>query len=197
VVRAVEAAGAILRDERYVNGGHGGVRSIVTTSFQRAGLPVLAGSCGMHRQGSFYAAQWPPGTRIGPGGDVYAFLLPGRGAASRPVLGGGEFTVAFTDRPEVRAVRAYLASADFADARLRLGHWLTANRGADAGLVRDPAARLAMGLLRDPAAVFRFDGSDLMPAAVGAGTFWTGMVDWLDGGDTRATLAAIEDSWPR
>jgi alpha-glucoside transport system substrate-binding protein len=197
VVRAVEAAGAILRDERYVNGGHGGVRSIAGTPFQRAGLPVLTGRCGMHRQGSFYAAHWPPGTRTGPRGDVYAFRLPGRGPSSRPVLGGGEFAVAFTDRPEVRAVRAYLASADFADARLRLGNWLTAHRGADAGLVRDPVDRLALGLLRDPAAVFRFDGSDLMPAAVGGGSFRTGMVAWLNGRDTRATLAAVEDTWPR
>jgi alpha-glucoside transport system substrate-binding protein len=36
-----------------------------------------------------------------------------------------------------------------------------------------------------------------MPAAVGAGSFRTGMVDWLNGRDTRATLAAIEDTWPR
>ena len=45
---------------------------------------------------------------------------------------------------------------------------------------------------------FLFDGSDAMPAAVGAGTFWDEMVAWC-GGDTSLdeALAAIEASWPQ
>ncbi|MEE8590501.1 MAG: carbohydrate ABC transporter substrate-binding protein, partial [Spirochaetia bacterium] len=46
------------------------------------------------------------------------------------------------------------------------------------------------------AKVFRFDASDLMPAEVGAGTFWTGMVDYISGIDLDRVLAEIEDSWP-
>jgi len=45
--------------------------------------------------------------------------------------------------------------------------------------------------------VFRFDGSDMMPAAVGTGTFWTGMIDWLNGKPTKDVLDAIERSWPK
>ena len=43
-----------------------------------------------------------------------------------------------------------------------------------------------------------FDASDLMPGAVGAGTFWTKAVDWVNNGgkNTDATLKAIDDSWP-
>ena len=45
--------------------------------------------------------------------------------------------------------------------------------------------------------VFRFDASDLMPAEVGAGTFWTGMVDWTTGAkNTDEVTADIEASWP-
>ncbi len=33
------------------------------------------------------------------------------------------------------------------------------------------------------ATTFRFDGSDLMPGAVGQGSFWTGMVDYTGGKD--------------
>ena len=45
--------------------------------------------------------------------------------------------------------------------------------------------------------MFRFDGSDLMPAAVGAGTFWTGMVDWINGKDTQQTARPrSRTSWP-
>jgi len=44
--------------------------------------------------------------------------------------------------------------------------------------------------------VFRFDGSDLMPAEVGSGSFWTGMVDWMSGASSQEALDAIEASWP-
>ena len=46
------------------------------------------------------------------------------------------------------------------------------------------------------ATTLRFDASDLMPAEVGAGTFWSGMVDWVSGTDTETVLQQIEDSWP-
>ena len=45
--------------------------------------------------------------------------------------------------------------------------------------------------------MFRFDGSDLMPGAVGAGTFWTEVTAWVIGGeDTKTMLDNIEASWP-
>lgn len=47
------------------------------------------------------------------------------------------------------------------------------------------------------AKVFRFDASDLMPASVGAGSFWEGIVDWVNGKSLDATLADIQKSWPK
>ena len=44
---------------------------------------------------------------------------------------------------------------------------------------------------------FRFDGSDLMPAAVGAGSFWKEMTAWITGKNTKDALDNIESSWPR
>ena len=44
--------------------------------------------------------------------------------------------------------------------------------------------------------VVRFDGSDMMPGAVGTGTFWTGMVDYLGGADLEEVLDYIENSFP-
>ena len=53
------------------------------------------------------------------------------------------------------------------------------------------------GEILSTASTFRFDGSDLMPGAVGAGSFWTGMVDYTSGRtDLDATLQAIDASWP-
>jgi alpha-glucoside transport system substrate-binding protein len=45
------------------------------------------------------------------------------------------------------------------------------------------------------ATTFRFDGSDLMPGGVGAGTFWTGMVDYAGGKDAGEVAAEIQKSW--
>ena len=44
----------------------------------------------------------------------------------------------------------------------------------------------------------RFDASDLMPAAVGSGSFWTGMVEYMRGGpgNVDKVLQDIESSWP-
>ena len=44
---------------------------------------------------------------------------------------------------------------------------------------------------------FRFDGSDLMPGEVGAGSFWKGMTDYVSGAaDLGTALAEIDASWP-
>ncbi|MEM6282146.1 MAG: alpha-glucoside ABC transporter substrate-binding protein, partial [Chloroflexota bacterium] len=47
------------------------------------------------------------------------------------------------------------------------------------------------------ASTFRFDASDLMPGAIGAGAFWSGMVDYVSQEDLTAEEAAtqIEEVW--
>ena len=45
---------------------------------------------------------------------------------------------------------------------------------------------------------FRFDASDLMPGAVGAGTFWKYMTDYVSGSvEEDAALEQIDASWPK
>ena len=45
----------------------------------------------------------------------------------------------------------------------------------------------------------RFDASDLMPAAVGGGSFWTGMLEYVQSGPDSldGVLDDIEASWPQ
>ncbi|TDC36358.1 ABC transporter substrate-binding protein [Micromonospora sp. KC213] len=196
VADALNRAGTILKNDKYVNGGFGGVKSIATTSFQEAGIPITTGKCALHRQASFYANQWPQGTKVAEDGDVFAFYFPAIDPAQgKPVLGGGEFVGAFADRPEVQAVQTYLASGEFANSRAKIGDWVSANKKLDLANVPNPVDRLSVQLLQDEKTVFRFDGSDLMPAAVGAGTFWKGMVEWINGKDTATVLNGIEGSW--
>ena len=42
---------------------------------------------------------------------------------------------------------------------------------------------------------FRFDGSDLMPGKIGAGAFWTGMVDYVGGKDANTVAAEVQKVW--
>ncbi|MEO6790904.1 MAG: ABC transporter substrate-binding protein [Ornithinibacter sp.] len=202
VADALAKVGAILKNDKYVNGGFGNVKTIASTSFQDAGLPIADGSnaCYMHRQASFYAANWPEGTKVAEDGDVWAFYLPSVDESTHPVLGGGEFVAAFTDRPEVKAFQTYLASVEWADERAKTcgsGGCVTANKNADPSLLKNPIDKLSAEQLTDKTATFRFDGSDLMPGAVGSGTFWKGMTDWIIGKDDKSTLDYIEQSWPK
>ena len=200
VLESLDRVGDIVKNDEYVNGGFGDVTSITTTSFQEAGTPVLDGECGMHRQASFYAAQWPEGTEVAEDGDVFAFYLPPTNEDNgRPVLGGGELVAAFSDEPEVQAFQTYLSSDVWANEKAKAtpgGGWVSANTGLDIDNLTSPIDILAAETFQDPEAVFRFDGSDQMPGEVGAGTFWTEMVNWIEGDSSEEVLANIEGSWP-
>lgn len=200
VATALAKAGDILKNPSYVNGGLGDVKSIATTTFQDAGLGIVDGSCYLHRQASFYGAFWPEGTDVSEDGDIFAFYLPAVDpAAGKPVLGGGSFVAAFADRPEVQALQTYISTDTWANEKAKAspnGGWVNANKGLEADSLASPIDRLSAEILQDPDAVFRFDGSDQMPSAVGAGTFWKGMTDWITGQSDQDTLDYIERSWP-
>ncbi|MDO9173741.1 MAG: ABC transporter substrate-binding protein, partial [Actinomycetota bacterium] len=186
IVTAIDAVGTIVKNDDYVLDGS---QSIPSTSFQEAGLPLLDGGCYMHRQANFYGNQFPEGTTKGPEGQVNAFYLPTVNADDPKVmLGGGELITAFSDKPEVEAVAKFLTSKEYADNRLALGNWMSPNKNADISLVTDPLEQTFAKLLVE-SDVFRFDGSDLMPGPVGAGTFWSEMVEWVVGNqDTQETV---------
>jgi len=200
VVEGLDTVGQILKNEDYVNAGFGDVSSIATTAFQDGGLPILDGKCALHRQASFYAANWPEGTKVAEDGDVFAFYLPAIGEEfGKPVLGGGEFVAAFSDRTEVQAFQTYLATDVWANEKAKAtpgGGWVSANTGLDVANLASPIDQLSGEILQDPDAVFRFDGSDMMPGEVGAGSFWTGMTNWITGDSTQDVLDEIESSWP-
>ena len=80
-------------------------------------------------------------------------------------------TVAFSDRPEVKAFQTFLSSDTWANDKADntpAGGWVSANTGLDIDKLVSPIDKLSAETLQDPKAVFRFDGSDQMPAAVGS-----------------------------
>jgi alpha-glucoside transport system substrate-binding protein len=200
IATALDDVGNILKNDKYVNGGIGDVKSIATTAFQDAGLPILKGDCAMHRQAGFYAANWPEGTKVAEDGDVFAFYLPTMSDQfGKPVLGGGEFVTAFSDKPEVQAFQTYLSTDVWANEKAKntpAGGWVSANKGLDVANLVSPIDQLSAQILADPDAVFRFDGSDQMPGEVGANSFWKEMTAWITGESTQDALTNIEKSWP-
>jgi alpha-glucoside transport system substrate-binding protein len=202
VLTVLEKVGTILKNEEYVNGGIGGVQTIATTEFQEGGIPITQGTCFLHRQASFYVNFWPEGTTIAEDGDVFAFYLPpNEGSADKPVLVGSEFITAFEDRPEVRAFATFLATSDYANVRAAVpgeaGGFVSANLGLDPANLANPIDKLTAEQFQDPEAIIRFDASDLMPGAVGSGSFWTEMTNWIaNDKPDQEVLDAIEASWP-
>ncbi|MEY9965739.1 alpha-glucoside transport system substrate-binding protein [Streptacidiphilus sp. MAP12-16] len=200
IVDSMNVVQSWMHNPAYVNGGIGGVSSIATTTFQDAGAPILTGKCSMLQQASFYEAQWPKGTNIGPAGDIWAFKLPAADPSiTTPVEGGGEFVAAFSSRPEVQAVQNYVSTADWATSRIKVAPgWVSANQGVDPAVYTDPVDQLSAKYLTDPSATFRFDGSDLMPAAIGAGKEWTEFTAWFASNQTvQKTAANIDAAWPQ
>jgi alpha-glucoside transport system substrate-binding protein len=161
---------------------------------------MLSGKCAMLQQASFYEAQWPKGTKIGPDGDIFAFYMPVvNDKFGVPVEGGGEFLTAFSNRPEVQAVQTYLSTSAWASSRIKVATgWLSANKSVDPALYTDPIDQLSAKYLTDPKATFRFDASDLMPSAVGAGAEWKQFTAYFgENKSVDAVLKAIDSAWPQ
>ncbi len=186
--------------------------TIATTAFQANGEPLVNGDCMMHRQASFFSSFFPEGTPAADGseGAVDVFYFPSN-TDDKPVLGSGTLAGAFEDRPEVWMVMEYFGSAEYANARqaaqqalqagdaedpsVILSGFNTANRNVDTSLWA-PLEASFIGIMQD-AEIFRFDGSDLMPADVGAGTFWSEGTAVVNGDKTvEEAVAVIDESWP-
>ena len=193
---AFDSVGEILLNPSYVNAGFGDVRSINSTAFGAVAPALADGTCALTHQASFLSGFYPEGTEVAEDGDVWAFILPGETEGDVTVTGGGEIVGAFSDSEATQQVQAYLSSPEWANARVSLGGVVSANSGLDPESAQDPILQETVKLLQDPETTFRFDASDLMPGAVGAGTFWKGMVDWVNGASTDDVLTQIETGWP-
>jgi alpha-glucoside transport system substrate-binding protein len=194
-VKAVaDYVGSILKNPDYM-GGENAIKAVATTKFQDGGFPILDGKCYMHKQASFYSTIWPKGTTIGPDGQVDTFYLPVKAGDPKFMLGGGDLIAAGTDKPETMDVLAYTGSSDYATALAQAGdNTLSPRKDFDTALFTDPVQKAFADTLKN-SEVFRFDGADMMPAAIGSGAFWKEATAWIAGGSTDDMLNNIEAAW--
>ena len=201
VAAAAEEFGSIMFTDGYVLGGAADTPSI---SFGSAPLPMFEDppGCWLHRQASFIIGAAPFPEDAESGVDYDWFPLPP--IDQEGTLYAGEFAVVGTagNREEVIDFLQQFA-----------GQEIQCAQGADPGSSRI-SANINVGpecyaneILADSAAVLtdaiandtgRFDASDLMPGEVGAGSFWTGMVQYMQDGpeSLQSVLDEIEASWP-
>ena len=178
-----------------------GRQSIASTGFKQAGLPIAEGTCGMHRQANFYAAEYVAkgGITFGEDGDVNVFYLPTMSDDfGKVMLSGGTYVVAFNDDEDTLQALEFLASPEYADARnkAKKGGFLSPNSDHDTALYADDLDRTLAELLVESETV-RFDGSDNMPSDVGSGSFWKEGTNWVLGStDLKTFLGNVESSWP-
>lgn len=197
VVQALDEFAKIAKDPKMVLGGTDG---ILNTGFADAMTPAFgdAPGCYLMRQGNFATGFFPEDVQGDLDSNVGTFYFPhfDGGYDGDPVLGGGDLAAVFTaDDDDVTKVMEYLTSDQFGGAWAQAGGWLSPHSTFDASQYADETTRTIAQSAAE-ADVFRFDGSDLMPADVGSGTFWTGMVEWVSGQSSEDTLKAIDESWP-
>ncbi len=196
VKEAVEYMTEIWFNEDYVLGGREG---IVLTPFGDAPTPMTVDppAALMHRQASFITAFFPEeGAEVG---DTIGFfyLPPIDEEQGRPVLGAGDLMGAMQDRPEVRAVMRFLSTGESTRAWLESGGFVSPHADTSLDWYPTVADRGIAEILQN-ATTFRFDASDLMPGAVGAGTFWSEFTELVndEDADLDQLLTNIDESWP-
>jgi alpha-glucoside transport system substrate-binding protein len=195
VNKALDYIEAIWFNDDYVYGGRA---TIPTTFFGDAPAPMFDNppKCWLHRQGNFITSFFPEGKVAGVDYDFF-YLPPIDPAYGKPVLGAGDIYAMFNDRPEVRAVLQYFSTGESLKGWVEQGGAILTHNDADLNWYKDPVTRGVAEIIRN-ATTFRFDASDLMPGAVGAGTFWKYMTDYVSGSIDRETaLKQIDASWPK
>ena len=195
VVAAIEAFGDFAKNPDYVAGGPD---AVATTDFRDSpkGLFATPPQCYFHHQASFIPTFFPEGTIVGE--DVDFFYMPAseEGDLGQPVLGAGTMWGITKDSEATQVFMEWLQTPIAHEVWMAQTGFLTPHTGVNTELFGDETLGAMNDILLD-ATVFRFDASDLMPGGVGAGSFWTGMVDYVGGKDAEAVASDIQDSWER
>src|SRR3954468_5209712 len=174
VKKAAEDFGKIMFTDGYVLGG---AKNSASLAFADSPLPMFDNppKCFLHRQASFINSSFPESAKAGVDYDWFTFPPIDK----EGILYGGELTVVGKNgnRPEVvDFLKRFLAK----DVQCEMGGVQASSRvspnvdvGPDcyANQILADASEVLTKSLKDGTG--RFDASDLMPAAVGQGSFWT------------------------
>jgi alpha-glucoside transport system substrate-binding protein len=193
VINAINDFGWFAKNDKFVAGGAGAVAS---TDFRDSpkGLFTSPPQCYMHRQASFIPSFFPEDVVVGEDADFFYFPAYADKDLGKPVLGAGTTFTITKDSKAAEAFIKFLETPIAHEIWMAQKGFLTPYKGVNPEVFTDPTVRKMNDILLN-ATTFRFDGSDMMPGAIGAGAFWTGMVDYVGGKSAEQVADTIQKAW--
>lgn len=193
VVAAIEEFGWFARTNEFVDGG---AAAVATTDFRDSpkGLFTSPPKCYMHRQASFVPSFFPAGTEVGVDADFFYLPADPSKDLGTPVLGAGTLAMITRDTSAARAFIEWLETPIAHEVWMAQSSFLTPFKSANPETYAN-APMKKQGEILTGATTFRFDASDLMPGAIGAGAFWTAMVDYAGGAPAKDVAGAVQQKW--
>jgi alpha-glucoside transport system substrate-binding protein len=194
VVSAIDIFGKIATDDKMVDGG---AKAVAATDFRDSpkGLFTVPPKCYMHHQASFIPSFFPEGVKLGQDADFFPYPP----YASKPELGNplevaGTLVMITKDSKASREFIKFLEMPLAHELWMAQKSFVTPFKGANKDAYGSDALK-KQGEILVGATTVRFDGSDLMPGKVGAGSFWTGMIDLVGGKSAQDVATDIQKSW--
>ncbi|MFZ4814642.1 MAG: ABC transporter substrate-binding protein [Phototrophicaceae bacterium] len=195
VVNAIEIFGSFAKNDAYVNGG---AQAVPTTDFRDSpqGLFTVPPECYLHHQASFIPSFFPEGTELGLDADFFYFPPFAAQDLGNPVLGAGTLWAITEDSDATRVLLEFLKTPLSNEIWMAQSGFLTPHLGVNLEAYANDTLR-GQGEILLSATTFRFDASDLMPGAIGAGAFWREMVNFTSSADVTAAevAAAVQAAW--
>ncbi|MEJ1173077.1 ABC transporter substrate-binding protein [Agrobacterium sp. CMT1] len=194
VVAAINEFGKFAKNEKYVSGG---VAAVASTDFRDSpkGLFDIPPKCYLHHQASFIPSFFPEGTKVGTDADF--FYMPtyaSKPDLGKPVLGAGTLVTITKEAPAAKAFVQFLQTPIAHEVWMAQSSFLTPYKGVNVETYANEQMK-RQGEILTTATTFGFDGSDLMPGKIGAGAFWTGMIDFVGGKSADQVAADIQKAW--
>ncbi|QKC80559.1 ABC transporter substrate-binding protein [Mesorhizobium sp. NZP2077] len=194
VVNAIDIFGKIATDDKMVDGG---AKAVAATDFRDSpkGLFSVPPKCYMHHQASFIPSFFPEGVKLGQDADFFPYPA----YASKPELGtplevAGTLVMITKDSKPSRQFIKFLQMPLAHELWMAQKSFVTPFKGANKDAYGSEALK-KQGEILVGATTVRFDGSDLMPGKIGAGSFWTGMIDLVGGKSAQDVATDIQKSW--
>jgi alpha-glucoside transport system substrate-binding protein len=206
---AFDKVGSLLFKDKYVDGGgpaivNADLKTVMDPMFTQ---DTAAPGCWMQKIPVWYGPDFFPDKRtsgtdskykIGDDGDIGIFPFPTISDKYKGAEGSADSFMVLNDRPEVRAFAEFLATPEGLEGWIKSVGVLSPNVKVPAEWYASNYKLKVANTIATGATAIGFDASDLMPPAVGQGSFWTEISDWANsnGSNTDTVLKAIDDSWP-
>ncbi|WP_054309326.1 ABC transporter substrate-binding protein [Mesorhizobium sp. 1M-11] len=194
VVGALDIFAKIATDDKMVDGG---AAAVAATDFRDSpkGLFAVPPKCYMHHQASFIPSFFPEGVKLGQDADFFYYPpYASKPELGKPVLGAGTLVMITKDSKASREFIKFLELPLAHELWMAQKSFVTPFKGVNKDAYGSEALK-KQGEILSEATTFRFDGSDLMPGKIGAGAFWTGMIDMVGGKSPEAVATDIQKSW--